>query len=134
MPWTRSVTWPGLRVSISWVPLALPRMSTPATATPSHRIAVQPVIAWKSETWPTRIPGMSVSPFIGEFSGSMVASESGDRIYLLDLLKEPVLAVQEFLFLAGRALKNIFRWPNYGDDIALQMDAIGVGSLPVVVR
>jgi len=63
----------------------------------------------------------------------MVASESGDRIYLLDLLKEPVLAVQEFVLLAGRALKNIFRRPHYGDDIILQMDAIGVGSLPVVV-
>ena len=35
--------------------------------------------------------------------------------------------------LAGRALKNIFRRPHYGDDIALQMDAIGVGSLPIVV-
>src|ERR1035438_3846033 len=63
----------------------------------------------------------------------MVASECGDRIYLLDLLKEPVLAAQEFFLLAGRALKNIFRRPHYGDDIALQMDAIGVGSLPVVV-
>src|ERR1035438_9848682 len=63
----------------------------------------------------------------------MVASECGDRIYLLDLLKEPVLAVQEFFLLAGKALKNIFRRPHYGDDIALQMDAIGVGSLPIVV-
>jgi phospholipid/cholesterol/gamma-HCH transport system permease protein len=52
---------------------------------------------------------------------------------LLDLLKEPVLAVQEFFFLAGRALKNVFRSPHYSDDIALQMDIIGVGSLPIVV-
>jgi phospholipid/cholesterol/gamma-HCH transport system permease protein len=63
----------------------------------------------------------------------MVASECGDRTYLLDLLKEPVLAAQEFFLLAGRALKNIFRRPHYGDDIILQMDAIGVGSLPIVV-
>ena len=35
--------------------------------------------------------------------------------------------------LAGRALRNIFRRPHYGDDIILQMDAIGVGSLPIVV-
>jgi phospholipid/cholesterol/gamma-HCH transport system permease protein len=62
----------------------------------------------------------------------MVASDSGDRTYLLDLLKEPVLAVQEF-FCSRKGLKNIFRRPHYGDDIALQMDAIGVGSLPVVV-
>jgi phospholipid/cholesterol/gamma-HCH transport system permease protein len=50
---------------------------------------------------------------------------------LLDLLKTPVIAVQEFYLLAGRALRNIFRRPHYGDDIALQMDIIGVGSLPI---
>jgi phospholipid/cholesterol/gamma-HCH transport system permease protein len=52
---------------------------------------------------------------------------------LLDLLKEPVLAVQEFFLLAGKALKNVFRSPHYSDDIALQMDVIGVGSLPIAV-
>ncbi len=52
---------------------------------------------------------------------------------MFDLLKQPVLAVQEFLLLAGRAFRNIFRHPHYGDDIALQMDTIGVGSLPIVV-
>jgi phospholipid/cholesterol/gamma-HCH transport system permease protein len=52
---------------------------------------------------------------------------------LLDLLKEPVLAAQEFFLLAGRAMKNVFRSPHYGDDIALQMDVIGVGSLPIAV-
>jgi phospholipid/cholesterol/gamma-HCH transport system permease protein len=62
----------------------------------------------------------------------MVASRFGERTYLLDLLKEPVLATQEFFLLTGRALKNIFRTPHYGDDIALQMDTIGVGSLAIV--
>jgi len=52
---------------------------------------------------------------------------------LLDPLKAPVLATQEFFLLTGRALRNIFRTPHYADDIALQMDSIGVGSLPVVV-
>jgi len=52
---------------------------------------------------------------------------------LLDLLKEPVLAIQEFVVLAGRAFRNIFRKPHYADDIILQMDTIGVGSLVVVV-
>jgi len=52
---------------------------------------------------------------------------------LLDLLKEPVLAVQEFVVLAGRAFRNIFRKPHYIDDVILQMDTIGVGSLVVVV-
>ena len=50
---------------------------------------------------------------------------------LLDLLKEPVLVAQEFFLLTGRALRNVFRRPHYGDDIALQMDLIGVGSLPI---
>ena len=63
----------------------------------------------------------------------MVASGGGDKTYLLDLLKEPVLAVQDFFVLAGKAFRNIFRRPHYGDDIILQMDAIGVGSLPIVV-
>jgi phospholipid/cholesterol/gamma-HCH transport system permease protein len=52
---------------------------------------------------------------------------------LFDLLKAPVLAAQEFIFLAGKAFRNIFRSPHYGDDIALQMDYIGVGSLPIVM-
>src|ERR1700730_7955872 len=84
--------------------------------------------------WPTLIPGISVSPFTARSSFWLYGS-IGIRgtTYLLDLLKEPVLAVQEFFLLAGTALKNIFRRPHYGDDIALQMDAIGVGSLPVVV-
>ena len=56
-----------------------------------------------------------------------------DRTRLLDLLKAPVIAVQEFFLLTGRAVVNIFRAPHYTDDIALQMDNIGVGSLFIVV-
>ena len=63
----------------------------------------------------------------------MVASEFGDRPHLLDSLKEPVLAIQEFYVLIGRALRNIFRAPHYLDDVILQMDTIGVGSLPIVI-
>ena len=51
---------------------------------------------------------------------------------MLDPLKEPVLAIQEFVLLAGRAFRNIFRRPHYFDDVILQMDTIGVGSLLVV--
>jgi phospholipid/cholesterol/gamma-HCH transport system permease protein len=63
----------------------------------------------------------------------MVASENGDRPNLLDSLKEPVLAVQEFYLLVGRALRNIVRAPHYFDDVVLQMDTIGVGSIPIVI-
>ena len=44
-----------------------------------------------------------------------------------------LLTIQEFYLLAGKALRNIFRTPHYSDDIILQMDNIGVGSLPIVV-
>lgn len=52
---------------------------------------------------------------------------------MLDFLKAPVLAIQEFFGLAGRAYLNVFRRPHYYDDIAIQMDIIGVGSLPIVM-
>jgi phospholipid/cholesterol/gamma-HCH transport system permease protein len=52
---------------------------------------------------------------------------------LLDFLKPPVIAVQDFFYLTGRALSNVFRKPHYADDVFLQMDAIGVGSLPIVI-
>jgi len=44
-----------------------------------------------------------------------------------------VLSVQEFFVLSGRAIRNVTRRPHYVDDIILQMDTIGVGSLPIVV-
>jgi phospholipid/cholesterol/gamma-HCH transport system permease protein len=52
---------------------------------------------------------------------------------LLDFLKPPVAAIQDFFLLTGRALRNIFRKPHYADDIFMQMDVIGVGSLPIVI-
>src|SRR5215472_17250205 len=52
---------------------------------------------------------------------------------LLDIVKGPVQAMQDFVLIAGTATRNVFRSPHYPDDIALQMDSIGVGSLPVVI-
>jgi phospholipid/cholesterol/gamma-HCH transport system permease protein len=52
---------------------------------------------------------------------------------LLELLKAPILTFQEFVLLAGRAASGIFRKPYYWDDVFIQMDLIGVGSLPVVI-
>jgi phospholipid/cholesterol/gamma-HCH transport system permease protein len=52
---------------------------------------------------------------------------------LFDILKPPILAFQEFHLLAVRAVRNIFRSPHYRADIVLQMDIIGVGSLPIVL-
>jgi phospholipid/cholesterol/gamma-HCH transport system permease protein len=50
---------------------------------------------------------------------------------LLDFLKAPIASVQDFFLLTGRAVRNIVRTPHYGDDVFLQMDIIGVGSLGV---
>ena len=63
----------------------------------------------------------------------MVASSTGGTRVLLDFLKGPVFTFQNFVSLAGRAIKNVFRAPHYTDDIFIQMDIIGVGSLPVVI-
>lgn len=52
---------------------------------------------------------------------------------MLDFLKAPVMAVQDFFFLAGRATRNVFRRPFYWSDLFIQMDTIGVGSLPIVL-
>lgn len=52
---------------------------------------------------------------------------------MLDLVKSPVSAVQDFYLLAGRAIRNVVRQPHYTDDILMQMDLIGVGSLPIVI-
>ncbi|MEO7651328.1 MAG: ABC transporter permease [Bryobacteraceae bacterium] len=52
---------------------------------------------------------------------------------MLDLLKGPIQALQDFFILTGQALRNVFRRPHYATDIILQMDIIGVGSLPIVI-
>jgi len=52
---------------------------------------------------------------------------------LFELVKAPVSAVQDFSVLAGRAIRNVVRQPHYADDIFIQMDLIGVGSLPIVI-
>ena len=51
---------------------------------------------------------------------------------MLDFLKLPVAAFQDFLVLSGRALNNVFRAPHYWDDVFQQMDIIGVGGLSIV--
>jgi len=52
---------------------------------------------------------------------------------LFDFLKSPTLTFQEFISLAGRATINIVRRPFHANDMMIQMDVIGVGSLPITV-
>jgi phospholipid/cholesterol/gamma-HCH transport system permease protein len=62
----------------------------------------------------------------------VVASGNAED-FLLDFLKPPVAAIQDFYVLSGRALRNLFRGPHYLDDVFIQMDTIGVGSLWIVI-
>jgi phospholipid/cholesterol/gamma-HCH transport system permease protein len=52
--------------------------------------------------------------------------------FLKDSLQRGVLVVQEFVLLGVRAIAGIFRRPHYWSDVLIQMDVIGVGSLPIV--
>ncbi len=52
---------------------------------------------------------------------------------MLEFLKSPILGLQEFVLLTGRTFRNLFRRPHYFDDLMMQMDIIGVGSLPIVI-
>jgi phospholipid/cholesterol/gamma-HCH transport system permease protein len=50
-----------------------------------------------------------------------------------ELLREKVLAVQEYSLLSWNALTNVFRKPFYWADLFTQADLIGFGSLPIVM-
>jgi phospholipid/cholesterol/gamma-HCH transport system permease protein len=52
---------------------------------------------------------------------------------LLDALKKTIRAFQDFLLLAGSAFANLFKRPHYYDDVLIQMDIIGFGSIPIVI-
>ena len=47
--------------------------------------------------------------------------------------KRAVASVQEYSLLSGRAIADIFSRPRYIADTFIQMDSIGVGSLPIVI-
>jgi len=52
---------------------------------------------------------------------------------MFEFLKGPLLNIQEFVVLSGRAFRNMIRTPHYKDDIIIQMDSIGVGSAPLIL-
>jgi phospholipid/cholesterol/gamma-HCH transport system permease protein len=61
------------------------------------------------------------------------ATDNSTRSVLGDLIKERVLAVQNYALLTWRAISSFFSPPRYVPDIMEQMDLIGVGSLPIVM-
>jgi phospholipid/cholesterol/gamma-HCH transport system permease protein len=51
----------------------------------------------------------------------------------VEFAKSKVASVQEYSFMAGRSLANLFRRPIYLADMVVQADVIGFGSLPIVL-
>jgi phospholipid/cholesterol/gamma-HCH transport system permease protein len=49
------------------------------------------------------------------------------------LVKKNIQTVQDYVLFCGQAVANLFRKPLYVSDMMVQADAIGVGSLPIVV-
>src|SRR4051812_7705348 len=66
-------------------------------------------------------------------SGHGATINGRGNLCLLDVLKSPIIAFQDFIVLSGRAIRNVFRTPHYSDDIFIQADIIGFGSLPIVI-
>src|SRR5688572_27635939 len=64
MAWIFSTRFTGLSRSVSRVPGAPPRTSTPAAAPLRQRSTVHPVRAWSFCAWPTSMPGTSVIEFL----------------------------------------------------------------------
>ncbi len=52
---------------------------------------------------------------------------------LMEMLKGIVQTVQDYSVLASESMLCLFRRPFYLDDALYQMDAIGIGSLPIVM-
>lgn len=53
--------------------------------------------------------------------------------FINDFARRSVLAVQEFTLLGVQAIRNFFLGPRYWNDILIQADTIGVGSLPITI-
>ena len=52
---------------------------------------------------------------------------------LMDGVKRGIQEVQDYSLLSARSLTNLLHPPYYISDVLVQMDIIGVGSLPIVV-
>lgn len=64
---------------------------------------------------------------------SLAPAQTSAASILLEGLKQRVLAVQNYTLLSLRSVSNVFRPPLYLTDWYAQMDAIGVGSLSIVL-
>jgi phospholipid/cholesterol/gamma-HCH transport system permease protein len=63
----------------------------------------------------------------------MDAAEPSAFALLIQPLKRQVQVVQDYSYLAARAIASLFTPPLYVNDLLQQMDIIGIGSLPIVL-
>ncbi len=61
------------------------------------------------------------------------AEETSALAILLEPFKHQVQILQDYTYLAGRAIASLFSPPLYVNDLLQQMDIIGIGSLPIVL-
>jgi len=61
------------------------------------------------------------------------AAEAPVSSFLIEAAKRQVQIVQDYSYLAGRAIASLFSRPHYVNDMLEQMDLIGIGSLPIVL-
>src|SRR5512136_1178733 len=80
--WTFCTRCIGRSRSVSRVPGAPPRWSTPPTAPFTHSTTVQPVRARSSPAWPTWIPGTSVMAFLRCILGLLANPAVHDHVDL----------------------------------------------------
>ncbi len=65
---------------------------------------------------------------------TLTANETPSALGVVaDVVKQRILAVQDYALLSARSVTNLFTGPRYFPDTFDQMDIIGVGSLPIVI-
>jgi phospholipid/cholesterol/gamma-HCH transport system permease protein len=79
-----------------------------------------------------RLAGRSLAA-ICAFIAMFEASESPTPSVVEEALKRQVFALQQYTLLVFQSVADIFSPPFYVADLLEQMDAIGVGSLPIVL-
>jgi phospholipid/cholesterol/gamma-HCH transport system permease protein len=63
----------------------------------------------------------------------MSGAEGSAFAIVTEPLKRHVQVLQDYTYLAARAIRSLFTPPHYLNDLLQQMDIIGIGSLPIVL-
>jgi phospholipid/cholesterol/gamma-HCH transport system permease protein len=66
-------------------------------------------------------------------NSKLTAATPSVTAWTAGVFKRIVLSVQQYWELAARSVKNVFSGPRYFTDTLVQMDIIGVGSMPIVL-